>query len=54
MRVVNEEKFLSCALAANVEVLVSGDSHLLNLGQYQSVRVVTAKEFYQKNIHKVT
>ena len=50
----DDEKFLSCALAANVEVLVSGDRHLLNLVQYQSVRILTAREFYQENIHKVT
>jgi len=49
----DDEKFLSCALAANVEVLVSGDRHLLNLVQYQSVRILTAREFYQENIHKV-
>lgn len=50
----DDEKFPSCALAANVEVLVSGDRHLLNLVQYQSVRILTAREFYQENIHKVT
>ena len=50
----DDEKFLSCALAANVEVLVSGDRHLLNLVQYQFVRILTAREFYQENIHKVT
>lgn len=50
----DDEKFLSCATAANVEVLVSGDRHLLNLVQYQSVRILTAREFYQENIHKVT
>ena len=50
----DDEKFLSCALAANVEVLVSGDRHLLNLKQYQFVRIVTAREFYEENIHKIT
>ena len=50
----DDEKFLSCALAANVEVLVSGDRHLLNLQQYQFVRIVTAREFYEENIHKIT
>jgi putative PIN family toxin of toxin-antitoxin system len=50
----DDEKFLSCALAANVEVLVSGDKHLLDLKQYQSVRILTAREFYEENLHKVT
>lgn len=50
----DDEKFLSCALTANVEVLVSGDRHLLDLKQYKSVRIVTAREFYEENIHKIT
>ena len=49
----DDEKFLSCALAANVEILVSGDKHLLDLEQYQSVRISTAREFYEENLHKV-
>ena len=50
----DDEKFLSCALTGNVEVLVSGDKHLLDLKQYKSVRILTAQEFYQENIHKIT
>jgi putative PIN family toxin of toxin-antitoxin system len=46
----DDEKFLSCAIAANVEVLVSGDKHLLDLKQYQSVRILNAREFYQEHI----
>ena len=50
----DDEKFLSCSLAANVKVLVSGDRHLLNLKQYQFVCIVTAREFYEENVHKIT
>jgi len=50
----DDKKFLSCAVAANAEVLVSGDKHLLDLKRYQSVRILTAREFYQENINKVT
>ena len=50
----DDEKFLSCSLAANVKVLVSGDRHLLDLKQYKSVRIVTAREFYEENVHKIT
>ena len=50
----DDEKFLSCALAANVKVLVSGDRHLLDLKQYKSVRIVIAREFYEENICKIT
>ena len=49
----DDEKFLSCALAANAKALISGDKHLLDLKQYQSVRILTARKFYEENIHKV-
>lgn len=49
-----DEKFLSCALAGDVGVLVSGDKHLLDLMEYQSVRIVSAQKFYQENLHKLT
>jgi len=49
----DDEKFLSCAVAANVEVLVSGDKHLLDLERYQSIRILTAQEFYQENINNM-
>ena len=49
----DDEKFLSCALAANVKVLVSGDRHLLDLKQYKFVRILTARKFYEENVHRV-
>lgn len=50
----DDEKFLSCALAANVAVLVSGDKHLLDLKKYRSIHILTAREFYEENIHIIT
>jgi putative PIN family toxin of toxin-antitoxin system len=50
----DDEKFLSCALAANVTVLVSGDRHLLDLKKYRSIHILTAREFYQENVLMVT
>ena len=47
----DDEKFLSCALSANIEVLVSGDKHLLDIGTYLSVRILTAKQFYENNLY---
>jgi putative PIN family toxin of toxin-antitoxin system len=40
-----DEKFIACAVAARAEYVVSGDKHLLNLGAYGSVRVVTPSQF---------
>ncbi len=50
----DDEKFLSCALAANVDVVVSGDKHLLDLKKYCSIRILTAREFYEESIHIMT
>lgn len=49
----DDNKFLACALAANVEILISGDKHLLDLKQYKSVRILTAREFYRENTMEV-
>ena len=41
----DDNKFLACALAAKAEYIVSGDRHLLSLGSYQSIAIVTVKDF---------
>ena len=41
----DDDKFLACALAARAEYIVSGDQHLLSLGSYKSISIVTVKEF---------
>lgn len=48
----DDDKFLSCALSSKVDSLVSGDKHLLNLKTYRSIRILSAKEFYEKNAEK--
>jgi putative PIN family toxin of toxin-antitoxin system len=41
----DDDKFLECALAARAEYIVSGDRHLLSLGSYKSISIITVKEF---------
>ena len=41
----DDDKFLACAFAARAEYIVSGDQHLLSLGSYKSISIVTVKEF---------
>lgn len=48
----DDDKFLSCALSSKVDRLVSGDKHLLNLKTYSSIRILSAKEFYEENVAK--
>jgi putative PIN family toxin of toxin-antitoxin system len=40
----DDDAVLACAVAARSEVIVSGDSHLLDLKQYHDIRIVTATE----------
>lgn len=41
-----DNKFLSLALAANADFLVSGDKkHLLSMSPYRGIRIVTATQF---------
>jgi uncharacterized protein len=37
--------FLSCAIAAHAPVIVSGDSHLLEIDGFEGIRIVTASSF---------
>lgn len=40
--VADDDHVLACALAAQADLIVSGDKHLLNLGgQYQGIAIVT-------------
>jgi len=41
----DDDKFISCALAASSDIIVSGDKDLLDLGNYKSVRIISASEF---------
>ncbi len=38
----DDDAVLACALAGQCEVITSGDSHLLDLKQHQSIRILTA------------
>ena len=40
----DDDHVLACALAAQADLIVSGDSHLLNLKTYQGIPIVTAAE----------
>jgi putative PIN family toxin of toxin-antitoxin system len=40
----DDDAVLACAIAARSEVVISGDSHLLDLKQYQGIRIIKAAE----------
>jgi len=50
LHAVNEDaednKILECALAANADIVVSGDKHLLELDKFKKIRILTPREFF--------
>jgi putative PIN family toxin of toxin-antitoxin system len=41
----DDDKFVECALVAGASLIVSGDHHLLELGEHEGIRVLSAAEF---------
>ena len=44
----DDDAVLACAVAARAEVIVSGDSHLQNLKNYQGISILTAAELVMR------
>lgn len=44
----SDDKFLHCAVAAEADVLISGDRHLLQLSVYQNVPILSPTAMLQK------
>lgn len=40
-----DDKFIECAVAGGADVIVSGDKHLLALGSYEGIRIVSPAAF---------
>lgn len=43
----DDDKFLACALAAGVQVVVSGDRHLLRVSGWSGIEVLTPRQFVE-------
>lgn len=43
----DDNKFLEAAVAGNVDFLVSGDRHLLEIGIFRGIDIVTPRTFYE-------
>jgi len=44
----SDEIFLACALDGQADFIVSGDRHLLKLGEYRGIPVLTVREFLNR------
>jgi len=40
-----DNKFIEFAVAADAKYVISGDQHLLNLGMFRGIRMVSSKDF---------
>ena len=47
----DDDKFVECALVAGAPIIVSNDHHLLDLGKYQEICVLSATEFVARYQH---
>lgn len=41
----DDDRVLECAVTGSAEYIVSGDRHLLRLGTYQRISILTVREF---------
>jgi putative PIN family toxin of toxin-antitoxin system len=45
-----DNKYIECGLAAGVDYIISGDIHLLELKEYEEIKIVTAKEYLESRL----
>ena len=41
----DDNRILECALAANASYIISGDEHLLDLGEYRGIMIISLAGF---------
>ncbi|MDQ3929042.1 MAG: putative toxin-antitoxin system toxin component, PIN family [Chloroflexota bacterium] len=41
----DDDRVLECAIAGGADYIVSGDKHLLGLGEYEGIRILSPAEF---------
>jgi putative PIN family toxin of toxin-antitoxin system len=46
----DDDKFLACALASGVDVIVSGDKHLLKVSGFQGIQVLRPRAFVDAHV----
>jgi putative PIN family toxin of toxin-antitoxin system len=42
-----DNKYIECGITANVDYIISGDIHLLELKEYENIKIVTAKRYLE-------
>jgi putative PIN family toxin of toxin-antitoxin system len=44
----DDDKVLACAKTANAEIITSGDSHLLDLREYDGIKIMTVNQLLEQ------
>ena len=44
----DDDKILECAVAGNADYIISGDLHLLDIGEYRDIRVLNPDQFLER------
>lgn len=44
----DDDKFLACAIVADAAAIISGDPHLLTLGVYRTIPIMTPAQFLEQ------
>lgn len=47
----DDNRVLECALAGNADFIVSGDRHLLRIGNYEGIVIVSVRQFLETALH---
>ena len=47
-----DNKFLECALEGNAKFIISGDSHLLKLKEFEGIKILNASKFLKEYFSK--
>lgn len=49
-RDADDDKFIACAIASDTRIIISGDNDLLTVSGFESVKVVTPRDFVDGDI----
>ena len=44
----DDDKFFACAISGEVNIIISGDKHLLKISGYQGIKVVRPRQFVEE------
>jgi predicted nucleic acid-binding protein len=48
----DDDKFIACAVALGAATVISGDKHLLSVGEYMGIQMLTPRQFLDLGEHR--